>query len=104
MKYLKTDIMTQPPSPIDWTQIIAIIIPCLTLLFGWLRWMDASFKSKKEEKIKFIEEITEASVNKTLDKVFTDQNNKINTLFEYREADRKHWDDRFDTVIREIKK
>lgn len=96
--------MTTPPSTFDWNTLIEVFTPCIAVLTGWFKYLDIQAKSKKEEKVEFIERITEAAVNRTLDKVFADQNGKISTLFEYREADRKHWDERFDNVIREIKK
>jgi CHASE1-domain containing sensor protein len=89
--------------PLDWSNIIAVFVTCVTLLIGYFRWLDVSAKAKKDEKAEFIERIAEAAVNKTLDKVFSDQNSKIETLFNYRESDRRHWDERFDAVLNKLK-
>lgn len=104
MEFSKTNIMTEPTSTFDWATLIEVFTPCITILIAFFKYVDAYFKSKKEEKAEFIEKIAEASVNKTLDKVFADQNSKITTLFEYREDDRKHWDARFDSVMSKLGK
>jgi hypothetical protein len=104
MKFSRINIMTEPIPTFDWSTLIEVFTPCITILIAFFKYVDVYFKSKKEEKAEFIEKIAEASVNKTLDKVFADQNSKISTLFEYREADRKHWDDRFDGIMNKLGK
>ena len=96
--------MNTPPPLFDWSMIIGILIPCIAGLIGYFRYLDVQAKAKKEEKTEFIERIAEAAVNKTLDKVFADQNSKIATLFEYRESDKRHWDERFDSVMNKLNK
>lgn len=103
MKFLKIDNMTPPPT-FDWSSFLAVFVPCGTILAGWFKYVDAHFKNKKEESQRFVEGIVESSVKKTLDSVLGDVRADIQVLFKYREDDRKHYDIRFDSVIKEIKK
>lgn len=91
-------------SSIDWSNVLAVSVPCITFLIGFFKWVDAHFKSKRDERASFIEQIVDSSVKKTLDSVLGDVRADIQMLFKYREEDRKHADTRFDSVIREIKK
>lgn len=93
-----------PPPTFDWGTLIEVFTPCITVLVGWFKYLDINAKAKKDEKVEFIERITEAAVNRTLDKVFADQNGKIETLFRYRESDKRHWDERFDSVMNKLGK
>lgn len=103
MAYLKIKTMAQPPS-FDWGSFTGIFTICATILAGFWKWVDASHKLKKEENKAFIEGIVESSVKKTLDAVLGDIRSDIQVLFKYREDDRRHYDVRFDSVIKEIKK
>lgn len=75
-----------------WPTLIAFI----TVVF---KWIDSSFAARKLEREVFIT----AVVNKAMTGAMDDVNNKINTLFEYREKDRENLDRKFEKMMIELK-
>lgn len=104
------------PNPeFDINKIIEVLIGVAASLIGVLAYMGKYFKDKaaereasiaikKVESEEFIKRVAIACVSATLDSALRDVKEDINTLFKYRDADRKHIDERFDKVILEIKK
>ncbi len=97
--------MTQPiPDPTNWTAIIEVAMSLITGLIAWIYLVNWYFKSKKQEKKEWIEQIATAAVTAAMDSSLRDVRGDIQTLFKYREADRAHIDGRFDIIMTEIRK
>lgn len=105
MAFLKIKTMaTNTPDPINWNVLIQTIIYVVGGLIGWFYYVHWYFKNKSKEKKDWIEQIATAAVNTAMDSCLKDVRNDINTLFKYREDDRKHIDTKFDMMIKEIRK
>lgn len=104
MDYLINKKVAQPTSEIDWNVAIKIISTTIGGLIAWIYFINAYFKNKSKEKEDWIKKIAESAVSAAMDKTLTDVREDIQTLFRYREADRKHIDEKFDNILREIKK
>lgn len=105
MGLLTTKTMTNTtPDPIDWNTIIQIGLSIFGGLVAWIYLVNAWFKSKREEKKEWIEQIATASVNAAMDSCLKDVRRDVQTLFRHREDDRKHLDDRLDFIVTEIRK
>lgn len=109
--------MAQPtPNPeFDFNKIIEVLIAVGGFLWATLSYMGKYFKdkalerdaaeaAKKIQSEEFIQKVAIACVTATLNSVLADVKDDIKVLFKYRDEDKKHWDDRFDKVITEIKK
>lgn len=87
------------PDQPNWT-LLGVVWPTLiafiTVVF---KWIDSSFAARKLEREVFIT----AVVNKAMTGAMDDVNNKINTLFEYREKDRENLDRKFEKMMIELK-
>jgi len=92
--------MITSPTPTDWTGLGIIWGICGTIITVAFKWIDSYFKSKKTESEIFINRVVETAMTRCLE----DVNSKINTLFQYREADRTHIDTKFDGMMKEIRK
>lgn len=104
MASLTTKEMAQPTSEIDWNVAIKIISTTIGGLIAWIYFINAYFKNKSKEKEDWIKKIAESAVSAAMDKSLSDVREDIQTLFKYRELDRKHIDDKFDNILREMKK
>ncbi len=99
MDFTKIKTMT-PPTPTDWTGLGIIWGICASVITVCFKWIDSYFASKKTESETFINRVVETAMIRCLE----DVNSKINTLFQYREADRTHIDTKFDGMMKEIRK
>lgn len=102
----RNKIMVNPTNvpDFDLTRVFEWAFACITFLWGWAKYIDKSFESKKQEKQEFIEKIVSACVKTTMDEILKDVKTDINILFKYREEDRKHIDSKFDKIMIELKK
>lgn len=97
--------MTDLPKPSsDITEIVEWLIGATMFCISWIYFINKYFKSKAEEKQQFIENVVIATVKATLDSELKSIKGNIDKLFEYREDDRKHSDDQFKELMREVKK
>lgn len=107
MRNLKASVVTAPVEHLpqfDLTAVFQWAIASVSGVWGFTKGVDAYFKHKQSEKESFIKNVVEASVNATLDKVLRGVNDKIDTLFEYREKDREHTDRKFSELMKEVKR
>lgn len=91
------------PSP-DWNENIKWIAGCISALLGYGYYINLYFKNKAKEKQEFIQDIVKATLRNTLDHELQGIKDNIETLFKYREDDRKHIDEKFSVMMRELKK
>ncbi len=107
--------MAQPTQSTDIVPLVYFLGACVTFLIGWIYFINAFFKNKKEEKKEWIEQIASASVNAAMDTCLKPIRDDINLLFKYREDDRshmdksreddrRHFDGKFDNLMIEIRK
>lgn len=92
------------PIPFDWNENIKWIAGCITALIGYVYYINAHFKNKAKEKQEFIQGIVNTTLRTTLDHELQGIKDNIDKLFEYREDDRKHIDDKFSKMMTELKK
>lgn len=105
MATLTPKTMTQPiPDPTNWTAIIEVAMSLISGLIAWIYLVNWYFKSKKQEKKEWIEQIATASVNAAMDSCLKDVRDDIKVLFKYREDDRNHIDNKFNMIMTEIRK
>lgn len=102
MAILRTKTMVQPtPTSNDSLyQLLTVASIVIGIVAVFWRWIDSYFKSKKETNETFINRVVETAMTRCLE----DVNGKINTLFQYRESDRAHFDTKFDMIVKEIRK
>lgn len=93
-----------PDNTINWTAIIEISVSISAAVFGWIYFVNAYFKNKATEKRNWIESIATIAVKEAMKDAFKDVRADIDTLFKYREEDRKHIDHKFETVMTEMRK
>lgn len=108
--------MTQPlPEPINWTALGTWIISVAGICFAFITFTNKYFKDKglereayaaaqKQERQEFIEKVVVATVTATLNSTLGGLKSDIETLFKYREEDKKEMNNRFDRVMLELKK
>lgn len=95
----------QLPNPnFDWNENAKWVEFCVSSLIGWIIYIRFYFKNKAKEKQEFIQDIVKATLRNTLDNELQDIKNNIDKLFEYREDDRNHIDDKFSKMMIELKK
>lgn len=99
MESTKIKTMTSP-TPTDWTGLGVIWAIAGGIVAIAFKWIDAYFKNKKTEKESFIKSVVETVMTSSL----KDVNDKISTLFEYRERDRENLDKKFEGMMKELKK
>ena len=73
-------------------------------MFGYAYYINLYFKNKAKEKEEFIQDVVKATLRETLDGELKSIKENIDILFKYREADRKHIDEKFDKIMIELKK
>lgn len=97
--------MTAPQTNvIDWTTMGVVwtfTIGIITVIF---KWIDSYFAHKKESQENFIRNLVVTTVTATMDGCLKEMNDKVNKLFEYREKDREHLDEKFQNIVKEIRK
>lgn len=102
MEYLRHRTMTQPTPPSN--DSLYQLLTVLTFVGGFItvtfKWINSYFASKKLEKESFIKMVVETAMQSSL----TDVNERITTLFEYREKDRENLDKKFERMMVELKK
>lgn len=105
MGLLTTKQMTNAtPDPINWNVLLNTIIYVAGGLVGWFYFVHWYFKNKAQEKENWIKQVATTAVNAAMDSCLKDVRGDIQTLFKYREDDRKHIDAKFDFIITEIRK
>lgn len=105
MGLLTTKEMTQPtPDPINWNVLLNTIVYVAGGLIAWFYFVHWYFKNKAQEKENWIKQVATTAVNAAMDSCLKDVRGDIQTLFKYREDDRKHIDAKFDFIITEIRK
>lgn len=102
MGYLKNKIMVQPtpPSNDSLYQLLTVSAVVIGIVSVFFKWINSYFAARKAESEAFINRVVETAMIRCLE----DVNSKINTLFQYREADRTHFDTKFDGIIKELRK
>lgn len=90
---------TPEPYQIDWTGLATIWSVLVAIVTVCFKWINASQQAKKLEKEAFIKSVVETVMHSTLG----DMNDKINTLFDYREKDREHIDKKFTDIMKELR-
>ena len=105
MDFSKTKTMTQPTQdPINWNVLLNTIIYVAGGLVGWFYFVHWYFKNKAQEKENWIKQVATTAVNVAMDNCLKDVRSDIQTLFKYREDDRKHIDNKFDMIMTEVRK
>jgi hypothetical protein len=107
MKTLKTGTVSTPIDHLptfDLTLVFQWMAGCVSAVYTICKVADGYFKNKQAEKQEFIKNVAVAAVNAVLDGVLKDVNNKIDALFDYREKDRTHSDQKFSELMKEIKR
>jgi hypothetical protein len=92
------------PTPFDWTENIKWLSACISALLGYAYYINLYFKNKSKEKQEFIQDIVKATLRNTLDHELQGIKENIDKLFEYREDDRRHIDEKFSKMMSELKK
>lgn len=96
---------TQIPIPsFDWNENIKWVSACITALLGYVYYINLYFKNRAKEKQEFIQDIVKTTLRNTLDHELQGIKDNIALLFEYREDDRKHIDDKFSKMMAELRK
>jgi hypothetical protein len=88
------------PDPTNWTLLGVVWATVLGIISVLFKWIDSSFKARREEREAFIT----AVVDKAMSNSMKDIKDDISTLFQYREADRIHIDEKFSKMMIELKK
>lgn len=105
MDFSRTKVMIQPTQdPINWNVLLNTIIYVAGGLVGWFYFVHWYFKNKAQEKENWIKQVATTAVNVAMDNCLKDVRNDIQTLFTYREDDRKHIDHKFDMIMSEVRK
>jgi hypothetical protein len=105
MDFSKTKIMTNNlPEPINWNVIINTAMYVAGGLIAWFYFVHWYFKNKSKEKEDWVKSIATAAVNTAMDSSLKDVRADIQTLFKYREEDRRHIDHKFDSMMGELRK
>lgn len=91
------------PTPFDMNENIKWIEFCVSALIGWVTFIVFYFKYKAKEKQEFIENVVKATLKQTLDGELQGIKDNVAKLFEYREADRNHIDEKFSKLMSELK-
>lgn len=75
------------------------------------KWVDGEFKKKKLEaetlkleREHFIKTVATEAVKQAMDSILSEVKDDVKTLFKYREDDRRHIDNKFDNIMKELKK
>lgn len=92
--------LPNPPSQTDWTFLGVVWGICGTIITVVFKWIDSHFAARKLEREAFIT----AVVDKAMSNSMKDIKDDISTLFQYREADRLHIDEKFSKMMIELKK
>lgn len=94
--------MTQvtPPSNDALYQLLTVLAVVAGLVSIMFKWINSYFASKKLEKEGFIRQVVETAMHGSL----SDVNEKINTLFKFRESDRENLDKKFTDMMKELRK
>lgn len=101
----KTLAQQQLPLPsFDWNENIKWIAGCISALLGYAYYIALYFKHRAKEKEEFIESVVKATLKQTLDGELKGIKDDVKQLFDYREADRTHIDEKFSKVMAELRK
>lgn len=104
MNFSKINTMITPPTPTDWTGLGVIWGIVSGIVAIAYKWINSHFANLKSEKENFIRQVVQSAMDGVMDGKLKDVNDKISTLFDYREKDRANLDRKFETLISEIKK
>lgn len=92
-----------PTPSFDWNENIKWISGCVTFLIGYIYYINYYFKNKAKEKQEFIQDIVKATLRTTLDGELREIRDNVKQLFDFREADRNHIDEKFSKLMSELK-
>lgn len=102
---MKLKLATPPlPNSFDWNENFKWIAGCISFLLGYGYYINLYFKNKAKEKEEFITDVVKATLRETLDGELKSIKGNIDKLFEYRESDRAHIDEKFSKLMIELKK
>lgn len=107
MDFYKVKQVAIPQNPVpefDLTAVFKTIGYIVGSLIGLFKFVDAYYAHKKHQNEEFIERVVASSMRAILDSILGDLNDKVTTLFNYREQDRAHYDSKFDSIMKEIRK
>lgn len=99
---MTTQRMAHTPEPyqFDWTGLATLWSVLIAMVTVCFKWINSYHQARKLEKEAFIRSVVETAMNSSIG----DVNEKIATLFEYREKDRENLDRKFTELMKEIKK
>ena len=98
---MNTRTMAQPTTnTTDWTILGVIWGICISIITICMKWIDSHFAARKLEREMFIKTVVNEAMTASLSEV----KNDIKQLFEYREADRTHIDEKFSKLMTEVRK
>ena len=92
------------PDPFNWNDNFKWVAMCISGLIAYCYYIAWVFKHKAQEKREFIESVVEATLEKSLDSELKGIKENVEKLFQYREADRTHIDEKFSKLMAEIRK
>jgi hypothetical protein len=102
---MKQKLATPPlPNAFDWNDNFKWVAMCISGLIAYCYYIAFYFKNKAKEKEEFIQGIVNATLRSTLDHELQSIKDNIDKLFEYREDDRKHIDEKFTKLMAEVRK
>ena len=88
------------PDPTNWTLLGVVWATVLGIITVCFKWIDSSFRARREEREAFITAVVDRAMSQSMQGMKDD----IKQLFEYREADRLHIDEKFSKMMVEIRK
>lgn len=99
----KTVTTSNLPEPFDWNANFKWISGCITFLLGYGYYIIQYFKHRAKDKEEFIVNVVKETVKVTLSSELQSIKEDVKKLFDLREADRTHFDEKFSGVMRELK-
>jgi hypothetical protein len=111
MEHLTNKTMQLEPNGFDVNELWKWLVGASGAVAAFWKWVDSRFAAKKLEielektdREEFITKVAEKAVQAALNSILGDVREDIQTLFKYREDDRKHIDQKFDKIMTEIRK
>ncbi len=112
MKHSRINKMAlQPDHAFDINELVKWVTIVSGAVLWWWKYIDNKFKEKKLEielakrdKEEFITRVAESAVKAALNSMLGEVKEDIQTLFKYREDDRKHIDKKFEIIMVEMRK
>lgn len=111
MGHLKIYNRVDASNNFDLNELLKYLVPTTGIFGMYWKYIDNKFKEEKLkaeqakfEREEFITKVAEKAVQTAMAIVVSEFRNDIDTLFRYREEDRKHIDQRLDNIVKEIRK